>query len=103
MIQGCLKKVSSVVQENFKFQEYFNKAFFLQFCCCTDLIAATRAEGGLVVVVVILVVVVALLIVTDSITFKLLTLEMNVSVLFHFSSLQVLCCELLEGVLLCLY
>ena len=43
-----------------------------------DLIAATRAEGGLVVVVVILVVVVALLIVTDSITFKLLTLEMNV-------------------------
>ena len=28
MIQGCLKKISSVVQENFKFQEYFDKVFF---------------------------------------------------------------------------
>ena len=36
MFQGCLKKVSSVFEEN------FTKS------CCMDLIAATRAEGGLV-------------------------------------------------------
>ena len=50
---GCLKKVSSVFQENlmknFKgVSRIFQWSFALQFCHSMNLIAATRAEGGLV-------------------------------------------------------
>ena len=46
--QGCLKKVSSVFQENFIKSFKGVSSFVLQFCCSMNLIAATRAEGGLV-------------------------------------------------------
>ena len=46
--QGCLKKVSSVFQENVIKSFKGVASFVLQFCCSMNLIAATRAEGGLV-------------------------------------------------------